>query len=228
MICGIYKITNLINGHYYIGQSVDIKGRFRGHRFSAMHITDKDHNTPIHLAMYKYGCDNFSYEILEQCPRDRLNEREIYWIDLLQACDNGNYNILRGGQDRKKFDEKPVELYDLTGKYIKTIASATKTAEELGVSRNSVYGALYQERPTCRGYQLKYQEDTRNIQPFRSRQGGSKRVRQIDPMTNNIIATYHSVNEAARTTGADSSTISKVCRGKLKTHYGYKWQYEEC
>ena len=31
-ICGIYKITNLVNGKVYIGQSIDIKRRWRDHR----------------------------------------------------------------------------------------------------------------------------------------------------------------------------------------------------
>lgn len=138
-IIGIYKITNLINGHYYIGQSRDIKGRFRGHRLSGRKIADKDHNTPIHLAIHKYGEENFSYEVLEECSVDELDEKEIYWIDKLQATKNGNYNILNGGQDRMKFGDKPVELYDLQGRYIKTIPSATKVAEELGVQRTSIY-----------------------------------------------------------------------------------------
>ena len=36
-ICGIYKIENLINHKVYIGQSVDIERRFRGH-------INKEHN----------------------------------------------------------------------------------------------------------------------------------------------------------------------------------------
>lgn len=152
MITGIYKITNLINGHYYIGQSVDIKKRFREHKFSASNKTHKDHSTPIHRAMSKYGCENFSYEILEECSKEKLDEREIFWIRELKAKENGNYNVLDGGQDRMSFDDKPVELYDLLGNYLKTIPSATQAAKELGVSRSSIYGVLYKDRPTCKGY----------------------------------------------------------------------------
>ena len=121
MTTGIYKITNKINGHYYIGQSVDIDKRFREHCFSARHHDDKDHNSPIHLAIAKYGENNFTLELLENCDKTELNEKEVYWIKLLEATKNGNYNILAGGQDRIKFDDKPVELYDLTGKYVKTL-----------------------------------------------------------------------------------------------------------
>ena len=226
MITGIYKITNKINGHYYIGQAVDIKNRFRGHKFSAIHLNNKDHGAPIHLAMAKYGVNNFLYEIIEECPRDQLDEREIYWIDKLQATENGNYNILKGGQDRMKFDEKPVELYDLQGNYIRTVPSATKVAEEFGVSRNAIYQVLYKQRPSCKGYQMKYEEDKDTImKPFVSRQGGSIAINQIDPKTLQIVNTYISAAEAGRLTGTDSSAIIKVCKGKLKTTNGYKWEY---
>lgn len=228
MKTGIYKITNLTNGHYYVGQAVDIMARFREHRFAARHIEHKDHNSPIHRALCKYGCDSFSYEILEECPRNQLDEKETCWIDKLKARENGNYNILTGGQDRMKFDDKPVELYDLNGIYVKTISSATKAAEELGVSRNSIYGVLHGERPSCRGYQMKYAEDKEIIiGKFISRQGGSKSIYQIDITSNKILNTFVSAAQAAREVGADSSTIIKVCKGKLKTHKGFKWAYAE-
>lgn len=35
MICGIYKITNKVNGKIYIGQSVDIEGRWKGHMYNS-------------------------------------------------------------------------------------------------------------------------------------------------------------------------------------------------
>lgn len=227
MITGIYKITNLTNGHYYVGQAIDIKARWREHRFSANHPEHKDHNSPIHRALAKYGNQNFSYEILEECSRNELDEKEVYWIKVLSARENGNYNILYGGQDRIKFDDKPVELYDLQGNYVKTIPSATKTAEELGVSRSSIYGVLHKDRPTCKGYQMKYAEDNNIIKPYVSKQGGSRGVAQIDPKTNIIIRTFVSAAEAARITGADGSAITKVCKGKLKTTKGFIWSYWE-
>lgn len=59
-ICGIYRITNKINGKSYIGQSVNIKNRWYVHK-----ATKDDY--PIHRAIRKYGKNNFSWEILEEC-----------------------------------------------------------------------------------------------------------------------------------------------------------------
>ena len=59
-ICGIYKIENLINHKVYIGQTIDIKTRWFHHKTA----TD---NFIIHKAFKKYGLDNFSFNILEEC-----------------------------------------------------------------------------------------------------------------------------------------------------------------
>ena len=75
---------------------------------------------------------------------------------------------------------------------------------------------------------MKYVADKETkIQKFISRQGGSISVNQVHPITNEILATYNSAAEASRITGADSSAIVKVCKGKLKTTKGYKWSYAE-
>jgi group I intron endonuclease len=109
-ICGIYMVTNTINGDCYIGQSKDIQRRWWMHKGSRTNIK----KLPIvGKAIKEFGINNFKLEILEECSRSELNEKEIYWIEALSSRENGNYNILRGGQDRMRFDDKPVELYDL-------------------------------------------------------------------------------------------------------------------
>lgn len=87
-ICGIYKITNLINGHCYIGQSRNIKKRWEEHRTRAFNIEDDGYNYPLYKSFRKYGLQNFSFEIIEQCSEKQLNEKENYWIQFYQA----NYN----------------------------------------------------------------------------------------------------------------------------------------
>jgi hypothetical protein len=74
---------------------------------------------------------------------------------------------------------------------------------------------------------MKYVEDNISIKPYVSKRGSCKGVSQIDPKTGTIINTFVSAAEAARATGADSSTITKVCRGKLRTAKGFFWSYLE-
>lgn len=90
----IYKIENLINGKIYIGQSVHPYRRFVEHIYKAKHELD---SAPIHLALKKYGKENFSFDIIESSVED-YNEREIYWIQQYNCIAPNGYNILIGGQ----------------------------------------------------------------------------------------------------------------------------------
>ena len=86
---GIYKVTNKINGKVYIGQSVDIGRRWREH------MTAKD-DIYFHKAIQKYGVENFEWEVIEQCKKKDLDEREIYWIEYYDSFNKG-YNCTKGG-----------------------------------------------------------------------------------------------------------------------------------
>lgn len=99
---GIYKITNKINGKIYVGQSIDIKERWRQHRWKAFNCNEIGYHSAIHVAMRKYGLDNFIYEVLEQCAAEELDEKERYWISLLNCITPNGYNILSGGQKYRK------------------------------------------------------------------------------------------------------------------------------
>ena len=77
---GIYKITRLKTGEVYIGRTVDIKARWQGHAKTAFHCGSISHSM-LHTLIEKDGIENFTWEVIEQVPKDQLNEREKYWID---------------------------------------------------------------------------------------------------------------------------------------------------
>ena len=89
---GIYKITNKLNNKAYVGQSNDIKRRFKEHQ-----TCGRRSRIPLDQAIEKYGKNNFSYEILEECSIEELNEKETYWITTLKTHLNG-YNCNIGGE----------------------------------------------------------------------------------------------------------------------------------
>ena len=92
--CGIYRITDLTTVKSYIGQSVDIKERFRQHIKSA--LTYGKATNKLYSTMQKSGVHNFTFEILEEVSRENLNERETYWIEFYKTKDFG-LNTTRGG-----------------------------------------------------------------------------------------------------------------------------------
>ena len=95
---GIYKFTNIINGHSYIGQSIDIESRKKSHYQRAFCNTasNKEYEKAFYRALRKYGKENFSFEILKICDKEELNYWEIYYIDYYDTYKNG-YNEDEGG-----------------------------------------------------------------------------------------------------------------------------------
>lgn len=94
---GIYCFTNKVNGKKYVGQSLSIESRFNGHKHCHLNPSYKGYDTKFYRALRKYGFENFELSILEECPKEKLNERERYFISLLDSFRNG-YNSSIGGE----------------------------------------------------------------------------------------------------------------------------------
>lgn len=81
---GIYKITNLENEKCYVGQAVDIAARWKQHIKRGLGAEAPTRNK-LYPAMMEYGVENFSFEIIEKCPREQLNDKEDFWQDYFKA-----------------------------------------------------------------------------------------------------------------------------------------------
>lgn len=92
---GIYKITNQIDGRIYIGQSVDLHTRLTNHIKAALGIGTIAHQL-VHDAMATDGIENFTFEIVDRCPKDQLNKKEKLWIETY-ASNKYGYNRTAGG-----------------------------------------------------------------------------------------------------------------------------------
>jgi group I intron endonuclease len=81
---GIYKITRLKTGEIYIGKSTDVKKRWTEHCKTAFGVGSIAHSI-LHTTMKKDGIENFTFELLEEVPKDKLTEREKYWINFYDS-----------------------------------------------------------------------------------------------------------------------------------------------
>ena len=95
-VTGIYKITNKLNGLCYIGQAKNIRERWREHLKCGLGI-DTPSNNKLYQAMFKDGVDSFTFELLEACPAQELDEKESFYIKLYQAKEYG-YNSTGGNR----------------------------------------------------------------------------------------------------------------------------------
>ena len=81
---GIYKITCIKTGEIYIGRSTDIKSRWQQHCKSAFNCGTIAHSL-LHTKMKQYGIEQFTFELVEQVPKEQLSERESFYIDFYQS-----------------------------------------------------------------------------------------------------------------------------------------------
>lgn len=165
--------------------------------------------------MKKYGINHFHIELIEET--DKPEEREIYWIETLKTYKNG-YNATLGGDGKKYID------YDLVIATYNKIQDVPKTAIICKISRDSVKNILNQNN-----IEFSHNSNLRNQKEY------GKVVFMLDKTTNEILKVFPSACEAAReiikqgkskdTIIHIGSSIGKVCNGKRKTAYTYKWQW---
>lgn len=89
-VTGIYKITNQETGECYIGQAVDVAKRWKDHAKCGLGI-DTPASNKLYKAIQEYGIWNFSWELLEKCTKEFLDEKELFYIDLYDSKNYG-YN----------------------------------------------------------------------------------------------------------------------------------------
>ena len=88
---GIYKITNIENNMCYIGQAANIADRWKQHIKRGVGADTPTRNK-LYPAMFELGPQNFTFELIEECERSRLDEREDYWQEYFKAKEFG-YSI---------------------------------------------------------------------------------------------------------------------------------------
>lgn len=220
MSIGIYKIENLINHKIYIGQSVEIEKRWQ------KHLSAKD-DFVIHRALHKYGKENFSFQIIEECNLLDLDKKEKYWITYYNSLVPNGYNMIQGGNNGAGFAKgKKVLQYSLNGEFLEEYSSANQASLITGIDHWSICACCRGEYRQAGGYQWKYSEDKeKEIKSIKKRT--NYEVLQIDVKTDEIIQEFSSIKEATAKTNIASSTICNVCNGKGKTAGGFKWKYKK-
>ena len=202
----IYEFVNNINKKVYVGQTIDYKQRIRSHKFNL----NQNKNTPFYNALEKYGWENFLINIVEECEENKLNEREIYWINEKKSLYPNGYNLLKGGNQARhtditkqkisngrkgiKFSESHIEnLRKSHLGYVMPEDQKNKISE-------SNKGKVVSEETK---FKLKYS------QPHR------REVGRFD-VEGNLIVKYESIKEASIQLNCSPGNISECCNGKRK------------
>lgn len=216
----IYKIINDINDKIYVGKTMStIEKRFREH--CADSIRRNKENRPLYRAMNKYGIEHFSIHLIEECSDEDASAREQYWIGFYKGYTEG-YNATLGGDGKSYIDISELLRLWNSGKTIAEISNIVYHDKGWISSRLKENG-ITQEQILERGAKASLESCT-------------KRVEMVDKKTEEVLASFESIREAARflikemglnpdNEGGYAGHISCVCQGKRKTCQGYKWRY---
>lgn len=244
---GIYKITNLMNNKVYIGQSTNIYKRW----YDEKRLTSI--NKHLKNAFTKYGIDNFSFEILEECSEDELNIKEKEYIERFTSFDREcGYNKTTGGDTnfRQKTHTVSKETRAKISNSKKGIMFSEEHKKNLSIARNKrviteqqkqklssslkeIYKRETEEHKASRkkniseakkGMKFSEEHKLKLSEAAKHRKKPTKSKKVICLSTGKI---YGSIIEAAIDTNSIASKISTVCKGKRKTTNNLVFAYLE-
>lgn len=208
----IYCITNLLNNKKYIGKTLDsIEKRFNEHiRDSKRERCEK---RPLYDAFNKYGIENFSIDLIEECPYTLLSDREKYWIQQLNTYSNG-YNATLGGDGRILYNYEEVLKKFQDGMLIKELAEYFECGHDTisKIIKNSNEDTFSNSIAKSSKEIYQYTKDNIFIQKFSSRMDAARFLVEqgIVPELNTGVAGH----------------ISAAAKGTRKTAYGFIWKNE--
>ena len=237
-------IKNNVNDKSYVGQSINIENRWTHHKSELnnnRHINDYLQN-----AWNKYGEDNFSFIVIEECKESELNEKEIYYINKYNSMNNG-YNLCEGGNGIRGYrhtkeeiekmrmiqNPKTVLQIDSQLNIVNKWHGTSHISKELGYSKRNIDLCCKMEygHNTAYGYYWFYEDDYINDKInwdyYLSEQKiiyDGKKVVQKD-LNGNIISTFISIMDAHRKTKINRQSIQYCLQGKQKYAKGFIFEY---
>lgn len=224
---GIYCIENLTTNKKYIGQSVDVDGRWSKHKGELNHGThDNDY---LQKAWNKYSENDFKFYILEYCDHSELDEREIYYIDFYNTLDRDwGYNLKSGGQTsggkptdyvRQKQSEALKQSYrnndELRNKRRQDALQQWADPEikqKIMGENNGMYGKHHSEE-VCKRIGEKMRGNTNG-------RGNNTPVICVE-----LNRLFENARIAANEFSCQSGTILRACRNEKYTCSGYHWKF---
>ena len=247
MKSGIYKISNIVNKHCYIGSAVNIEGRWRTHKSTLKKGTH--HSLYLQRAWDKYGENNFEFSILEKCEDVNLIEREQFYFEEI----NPEYNICKiaGSCLGIKFSDesnlkkslnhaykgkfgsshpssKTIYQYDDKGYFKSEWENAVHIQNSLGFDAGNIrksiknnwlfYGSFWSY--------VYYGDFYKDVPIHNDRQKTKKAILQYD-LQGNLVKEWSSAKEATDYLGVKEGNLSKNLKNKAKTAYGHIWKYKK-
>ena len=240
--CGIYKITNLVNGKFYIGSSIDLKRRKNRH-FKLLR-DNKHHSLHLQRAFNIYGEENFQFQVLKYvADESKLRIIEQEYLDSTKAYDvEVGYNMsissvcpnFGKGENSHTFGRKgklngksvSVVQLDMDYNYLNVFESANIAQNKTGVDASTIIKVCKGKKKSIKGFRWLYLDDYKSGDYVKETNKPKRAVVQLT-LNKDYIETFDSINEAGRKTELNYKNIHSCCNGKRNKTGGYKWMYLE-
>jgi group I intron endonuclease len=198
---GIYKITSP-SGKIYIGQSIDIKRRF--YLYSLNHCFRQ---VILYRSFNKYGFNNHTFEIIEECSIDELNKKERFYQELYDAVGFNGLNCVLQGTDEKR----------------KVISDEVKKKISIANSgeRNGMFGVKQSEEFKQARRNYKHTPESLKKIGDSSRGGNNPNAKLVIDLSTGIF--YDCVKDAAFVLGLQRDTLKQRLNGRRKNKTSYMY-----
>lgn len=215
---GIYKIINKINGKMYIGSAVDIQKRWIKHKSDLR--KNKHHSKKLQNSWNKYGEQNFIFEIVEECEKnkDLLLSKESYYFILYDTVKNGYNCAIKAGSPMfgKKHSEE-------TKKKISKSNKGKKRTEEFKQKLSIAHKGKILSESTKE--KIRLGNTGKGMSDYNRKKVSertAKPILQYD-LDDNFIKEWKTVTEAKKYYKGD---IPATLKGRQKQSCGFKWKYK--
>lgn len=221
----IYIHKNKINGKVYIGQTKQsLKHRWNnGNGYSSCPY--------FWNAIQKYGWDNFEHLLLiDKLTKEQADRLEKEYIQEYKSYDiEYGYNISLGGSGltgaTKYID---IYKYDFDGTFIKHYNDVAEIIIENPDYNSACIRYCYDEKTqSAYGYQWKsyYKEKIEKLESFEDRVSNQKSIKVYQyTLDGYFVSEYKSFRDAGNQNNIEETSISKCCRGLLKTYANFQWR----
>ena len=223
----IYCWRNVHNEKRYIGQTIHPKDRFNRHKRYLGNYNGQNH---FYRAMSKYSSiDDWEYTVIEEVPKEMLDEREIYWIAFYDSMNpECGYNSREGGHNSYE--------YKLPEEPRRKLSEANKGKRHSEESRRKMSESLKGKPAWNKGKNLSLEHRKKISKSHKGKRHSEESRRKISESLNPnkigvfqndmLIAVCDTIAEASHIADVSRYVIGHIIAGRChQTRSGYSFKY---